>query len=374
MRSGVASLFHSTGKPTSSLSGGALLTAPLKKMATLSYKDFKVMRGIPTPRLRRGLESCRGKRRTLRALPPSTTTTPRPSPSQSSQPFEASNSVFLTASSENDNDDASSDDAAPGPLEAAAGYAYTVGVVFLLIRVLKRRANRATTQKTSESDVTAAKVFGIEIPNQTPLQRREDALRRAREEADRPLPEPVEAYKGAAAATLFGVGVLLAAGQANEAIDAMPAPDAYFLRNASEALKLIASGGLYLTGFLCIFTGLGIGAFGLQVQFAPDKVLESRKSAAERKEKEVERLASGVSSSSSSASASSSSASASSSSSSSKTRQPEMKKKENPWRNRPSGGGMAGMADKSSKSSEGGANLGLLRDDGPIGDIKNDKI
>ncbi|XRB09125.1 hypothetical protein NFJ02_38g96800 [Pycnococcus provasolii] len=87
----------------------------------------------------------------------------------------------------------------------------------------------------------------------------------------------------------------------------MPAPDAYFLRNASEALKLIASGGLYLTGFLCIFTGLGIGAFGLQVQFAPDKVLESRKSAAERKEKEVERLASGVSSSSSSASASSSS-------------------------------------------------------------------
>lgn len=51
-----------------------------------------------------------------------------------------------------------------------------------------------------------------------------------------------------------------------------------------------------------------------------------------------------------------------------------MKKKENPWRNRPSGGGMAGMADKSSKSSEGGANLGLLRDDGPIGDIKNDKI
>ena len=342
-------------------------------MATL--KSNYVMRGIPTPG-RRGLESCRGKRRTLRALPPSTTTTtPRPSPSQSSQPFEASNSVFLTASSENDNDDASSDDAAPGPLEAAAGYAYTVGVVFLLIRVLKRRANRATTQKTSESDVTAAKVFGIEIPNQTPLQRREDALRRAREEADRPLPEPVEAYKGAAAATLFGVGVLLAAGQANEAIDAMPAPDAYFLRNASEALKLIASGGLYLTGFLCIFTGLGIGAFGLQVQFAPDKVLESRKSAAERKEKEVERLASGVSSSSSSASASSSSASSSSSSSSSsKTREPEMKKKENPWRNRPSGGGMAGMADKSSKSSEGGANLGLLRDDGPIGDIKNDKI
>mmetsp|Transcript_3492 Transcript_3492/g.9405 ORF Transcript_3492/g.9405 Transcript_3492/m.9405 type:complete len:371 (-) Transcript_3492:15-1127(-) len=370
MRSGVASLFHSTGKPTSSLSGGALLTAPLKKMATL--KSNYVLRGIPTPG-KRGLESCRGKRRTLRALPPSTTTTPRSSPSQSSQPNLASNSVFLTASSENESD-ASSDDAAPGPLEAAAGYAYTVGVVFLLIRVLKRRANRATTQKTSESDVTAAKVFGIEIPNQTPLQRREDALRRAREEADRPLPEPVEAYKGAAAATLFGVGVLLAAGQANEAIDAMPAPDAYFLRNASEALKLIASGGLYLTGFLCIFTGLGIGAFGLQVQFAPDKVLESRKSAAERKEKEVERLASGVSSSSSSASASSSSASSSSSSSSSKTRQPEMKKKENPWRNRPSGGGMAGMADKSSKSSEGGANLGLLRDDGPIGDIKNDKI
>ena len=250
------------------------------------------------------------------------------------------------------------------PLETVFGFAYTVGVVFLLIRVLRRRADRATSEAVAAQSTPG----GFDLPfglgrfePSTPLQRREAALKRAEEEAARPLPEPAEAYKGAAAAFFFGLGVLLAAGRATDAINAMPPSDTYVLRNATEALKLIASGGLYLTGFLCVFTGLGIGAFGLQVQFNPDEVMEQRKAAAERKAGEVARLAAAATEA------------AAASPESGKGEEAAPPKKVNPWASRE--GGMASLntstTSRTSARNAGGdawsGNLALgRRDDGPI--------
>lgn len=158
-----------------------------------------------------------------------------------------------------------------------AGLAFTLGVAFLLFRLLRKRGKDAVQNKVRSSDTSTS----VQEP---PV------------DEEYVLPDPLQ--------TLFGGlqagGIALAMWYLTSNVDAFlsgrPLPSGYTARNIAVTIKTIALGLCYLGTF--VFGANSVGLFGLtlQVLFQPDKVmeeeLESRKETQKRmkKRKELEAL------------------------------------------------------------------------------------
>lgn len=154
-----------------------------------------------------------------------------------------------------------------------AGLAFTLGVAFLLFRLLRKRGTDAVQKKVRSSDTSSS---GEELPV----------------DEEYVLPDPFQTFVGALQAGGIALAMWYLTTNVDGYLSGRPLPSGYTARNISVTIKTIVVGLCYLGTF--VFGANSVGLFGLtlQVLLQPNKVMEdemeSRREMRRRRKKRKE--------------------------------------------------------------------------------------
>lgn len=154
-----------------------------------------------------------------------------------------------------------------------AGLAFTLGVAFLLFRLLRKRGTDAVQKKVRSSETSSS---SEELPV----------------DEDYVLPDPFQTFVGALQAGGIALAMWYLTTNVDGYLSGRPLPSGYTARNITVTIKTIVLGLCYLGTF--VFGANSVGLFGLtfQVLLQPNKVMEeemeSRRETRRRRKKRKE--------------------------------------------------------------------------------------